>query len=845
MSDDASLNERRRKLEEAKLEFEEQELAIKRQKQAKELASLTQQSSSVLQLNVGGTFFDTTQATLAAGGSDSMLMRIVEGCNVDGLTVLSGASLDRDGRIFIDRDPDVFRLLLQWLRSQPLNIDAQSRNALLAEAEYFQIHRLKYYLLDEYDPFTLSPVDQTMRVQHREAIDNLRLQRPDAVAQASEMLVDVFAELGSFTFVGDTVLEHGTRAIARLFERYREERGRSEGEPIPLDAEATVEAEAAVRRAAGNADSSERRPSTSFIPSEAATLRAQAQTEQQRTSLLSASLLSARRSCFVQRLELLAGPLFQGLDMTNLVVAGGAVHRALLMGKPQDKEVIEKARKGATDIDLFIVADDEVTAQAAFERVYAHLLGRFDHVANDEADEDAEQRDVDAAEHQSGEPPFRMKEWAMLVTRSRYAVTFAAGWPQRHVQVILRRYSCVADILLQFDIDCCQLAFDGDRLWASPSARRALASGVILADPEWRSATYESRLLKYARRGYAVAVPGLDLSRVSPELTCGAFTYDQGRLKRVSYTLPDDATAPPVFQRSAEVTGLAKLVVQSAIASYKAPQKDLDADVDARERRRRQRALRAADEAVEETLEELAHSDDDDESRHRRYRYRRPLLGYSTSLGFAGPSRRMRQEDEGPQHPEALQRAYLVDVDELSERSAKEQRSVLRVLELGSLYSWPVRKRRDKRGGGGETQADADDDYSGVVLPYTESHKFGRPSQMAKHLLKRLKDRDNPLPPIVWDLVEWAGPPDADAGQPTLWEILDLVGGEPQPARAVPKLKHVLDVAAHSRDKAFYEKHLEPIGFPRCISFPSSVDSNVFARLDWQGWFERVYATEY
>ena len=106
-----------------------------------------------------------------------MLMRIVEGSNVDGSTVLSGASLDRDGRIFIDRDPDVFRLLLQWLRSQPMSIDAQGRNALLAEAEYYQIHRLKYYLLDEYDPFTLSPVDQALRVQHKEAIDGLRLQR--------------------------------------------------------------------------------------------------------------------------------------------------------------------------------------------------------------------------------------------------------------------------------------------------------------------------------------------------------------------------------------------------------------------------------------------------------------------------------------------------------------------------------------------------------------------------------------------------------------------------------------------------------------------------------------------
>ena len=37
--------------------------------------------------------------------------------------------------------------------------------------------------------------------------------------------------------------------------------------------------------------------------------------------------------------------------------------------------------------------------------------------------------------------------------RSTHAVTFAAGWPMRHVQIILRRYATISQVLLSFDID--------------------------------------------------------------------------------------------------------------------------------------------------------------------------------------------------------------------------------------------------------------------------------------------------------------------------------------------------------------------------------------------------------
>ena len=59
-----------------------------------------------------------------------------------------------------------------------------------------------------------------------------------------------------------------------------------------------------------------------------------------------------------------------------------------------------------------------------------------------------------------------------------------------------------------FDVDSCCVGYDGSDVWCLPRAQRALSRRFNLADPERLSPTYETRLAKYATRGFAVAVPG-------------------------------------------------------------------------------------------------------------------------------------------------------------------------------------------------------------------------------------------------------------------------------------------------------------------------------------------------
>ena len=157
------------------------------------------------------------------------------------------------------------------------------------------------------------------------------------------------------------------------------------------------------------------------------------------------------------------------------------------------------------------------------------------------------------------------------VIRTNRAVTIIGEYPFRHVQVILKIYKSPAEVwtlrleaqgegegegrggrtnnhlrrhachhslfshtrsppllrfpsltstqvLLGFDIDSCCAGFDGQSVWVAERFQRALNKGYNLVNMTRRSLTYETRLRKYAKRGFCVAVPGLDKARVNTDL---------------------------------------------------------------------------------------------------------------------------------------------------------------------------------------------------------------------------------------------------------------------------------------------------------------------------------------
>ncbi|XP_067655050.1 BTB/POZ domain-containing protein KCTD15-like [Haliotis asinina] len=90
---------------------------------------------SVITLNVGGILYTTTKSTLSKY-PDSMLGAMISG--------KFPMTQDQNGHMFIDRDGQIFRHILNFLRSTRLALPAQfsDYDLLLIEADFYQISPL-------------------------------------------------------------------------------------------------------------------------------------------------------------------------------------------------------------------------------------------------------------------------------------------------------------------------------------------------------------------------------------------------------------------------------------------------------------------------------------------------------------------------------------------------------------------------------------------------------------------------------------------------------------------------------------------------------------------------------
>ena len=100
----------------------------------------------IIRLNVGGRLMTTTRSTLTKYG-DSLLGKMF-----DAGSQLPPARLV-DGAYFMDEDPEIFEVILNWLRHGTVDYKTASKDHLKAVASYFGLLDLEE-LLDKYDSWT-------------------------------------------------------------------------------------------------------------------------------------------------------------------------------------------------------------------------------------------------------------------------------------------------------------------------------------------------------------------------------------------------------------------------------------------------------------------------------------------------------------------------------------------------------------------------------------------------------------------------------------------------------------------------------------------------------------------
>eukprot|EP01132_Coremiostelium_polycephalum_P005506 gene5506-6860_t len=188
---------------------------------------------------------------------------------------------------------------------------------------------------------------------------------------------------------------------------------------------------------------------------------------------------------FKSKWETFTNGIFSGFKWNNVFAAGGAVLGCTLE-KPIDFE--------KSDIDLFIYGLSEKEATEKLLYIYNFLK---------------EKRPTEVE-----------------IMRSKYAITIFQKHPNRNVQIVLRLYKSPAEVLMGFDIDCCAIGFNGEEVYCVPRCRKSIIDGINTVSMTRRSLTYESRLFKYAKRGFAIQVPGFDRSSVPFSIYEKEYTKD-------------------------------------------------------------------------------------------------------------------------------------------------------------------------------------------------------------------------------------------------------------------------------------------------------------------------------
>lgn len=196
---------------------------------------------------------------------------------------------------------------------------------------------------------------------------------------------------------------------------------------------------------------------------------------------------------FQQNFTLFCESSLVDLDWNNVVAAGSSVVTCLLpvpdkhnKSKRALRQYYHEMIAPASDVDLFLYGLSE---------------------------EDAVKKIIEIEQ--------RIKDSILTETttiRTKNAITIASQYPTRHIQIVLRIYKSVSEILTGFDVDCSCAAYDGKQVWAAPRALTAYMSQTNTIDLTRRSPSYESRLSKYSHRGFEVYWPLLERSRIDPTI---------------------------------------------------------------------------------------------------------------------------------------------------------------------------------------------------------------------------------------------------------------------------------------------------------------------------------------
>ncbi len=198
-------------------------------------------------------------------------------------------------------------------------------------------------------------------------------------------------------------------------------------------------------------------------------------------------------------------PIFYGLDYSNLLLAGGCVSSLLLKEK-------------SDDIDLFIYGLNEAEANERVNKLIINLYNNIDKLKVGWLTKDRKKEKPNPVEDHKGNEHL-YKEYAdntnTIVVYNGNTLTIHIN--NYKIQVILRLYNTMSEILHGFDLGSSAVGFDGSKVYFTTLSKYCYNNMINIYDGTRRSTTYEYRLKKYCNRGFSIVMPEFDISKLKTD----------------------------------------------------------------------------------------------------------------------------------------------------------------------------------------------------------------------------------------------------------------------------------------------------------------------------------------
>jgi hypothetical protein len=208
-------------------------------------------------------------------------------------------------------------------------------------------------------------------------------------------------------------------------------------------------------------------------------------------------------------------PFLNNIDLSNILIAGGSVRSILVNSR-------------INDIDIFIYGIKDI--DIATKRIEKFILDIRQNlndiktgktIKNELEKFKSELNSTNEKQHYKLNKEFNDKYKDVYnpnintnidIYSNGNTITIIIN--NKKLQIILRLYNTISEILHGFDLGSSSVGFDGSIVYFTSLSKFCFENMVNILDTTRRSTTYEVRLIKYFEDGFNIILPNLDISKL-------------------------------------------------------------------------------------------------------------------------------------------------------------------------------------------------------------------------------------------------------------------------------------------------------------------------------------------